>query len=355
MCDTDLLKLWFLEKGRDLPWRRLSDPYAVWVSEIMLQQTQVATVIPYFERWLKAFPDIKTLAKMDESVVIKLWEGLGYYSRARALHKGAKEVVLRFNGQLPSLEKELLSLPGIGPYTAAAILSFAFHKKALAIDGNVLRVLSRYFGIYGEVSRPCVRAQIHEKGQKLLCESEPWKSAEALIELGALVCKKQAPICSACPLYSKCYARIKSVQDKLPEVPKRKKIVPLYRAVALVKSEGFVLIRKPPKSGLMQGLYEFPFIDIEHSKKANPLVVEKWLYDLGLDGVYIEALKEQSHTFTHHRARLFPYLFKVEKGAEKALEGSFWVSENELSSLAFSSGHRRVLSDLQSFLETYVH
>jgi len=354
MRDADLLKQWFLEEGRSLPWRNDAAPYAVWISEVMLQQTQVSTVVPYFQKWLKTFPNIESLAQADESSVIKLWEGLGYYSRARSLHKGAKEIMNRFGGELPQSEKELLSLPGIGPYTAAAILSFAFHQKALALDGNVLRVLSRYFGVYGEVTKPCVRLEIHEKGQSLLCSKEPWKSAEALIELGALVCKKTSPVCGACPLRHTCYAKRKALQNELPQVAKRKKTVRLYRAVALVKSGSSILMRSPPKSGIMRGLYEFPFIESSEGK-TSPLIVEGWLNTLGFRGVYLGELSEQRHSFTHHRADLFPYIFEVEKRSLKEMPDLFWADENELLGFAFSSGHRRILLHLQSFLETYVH
>lgn len=351
MTPVEKLKKWFFDHARTLPWRKTRDPYAIWVSEVMLQQTQVSVVIPYYSRWLKAFPNLKALANAQEEQVIKLWEGLGYYSRARSLHKGAKLLCENYGGELPSWEGELLKIPGIGPYTAAAIVSFAFHKRALALDGNVIRVLSRYLGHAGLISKESVKTELKSLGEHLLCDQEPWICAEALIEIGALVCKKASPNCSACPLADTCVANRKNLQSTLPNTPSRRPAIKLYRAVAIGFSGGSLLLKKPAKKGVMKGLYEFPFVELRSKTEANPLEAEKFFDSIGLRADFVEELSSQKHGFTHHSATLFPFVYSVEK---KRVDGYIWCAVDDLHTLPFSSGHRKIIIDLQSFLGTYV-
>lgn len=351
MTPVQKLKKWFLDHARSLPWRQTRDPYAIWVSEIMLQQTQVSAVLPYYLRWLKAFPNPEALAQAKEEQVIKLWEGLGYYSRARSLQKGAKLICEEYEGKLPTTEDELLKIPGIGPYTAAAIASFAFHQRALALDGNVLRVLSRYLGNHGLISKEGVKKELKSLGESLLCDDEPWICAEALIEIGALVCKKSSPDCSACPLESSCVANQKGLQAVLPNVPPRKRTVKLYRAVAVGLKNNELLLKAPAKKGVMKDLFELPFVELKSCKEASPLVIEELFSANAMNPRYIDALKSQKHGFTHHSAMLFPFVYSVEG---EALEGCIWHAIHELHTLPFSSGHRKIIADLQSFLGTYV-
>ena len=302
------LRTWFLNNRRDLPWRNDPTPYQVWVSEIMLQQTQVSVVIPYYNRWLETFPTIQTLASAPESQVIKLWEGLGYYSRARNLHKGAQYIVEHHQGKLPSDPQELLKIPGIGPYTQGAILSFAFHQKAPAIDGNVKRVLSRY-----QLSPEITHVD--------LPDHRPWEVMEGLIELGALVCTKQ-PTCDQCPLYSTCKARSQGRQLDFPPKKKRPKTTHLQRKVQVILADDHLLVRKIPPGQVMAGLYEFPY---------DPL-------SLNLEKV--KELPEVTHTFTRYKAKLTPTLYRAER---KKLPSHCWVSLQEIKTLPFSSGHKKVL------------
>ena len=193
--DIEALKAWFLKEKRDLPWRENASPYWVWVSEVMLQQTQVSVVVPYFIRWMKKFPTISALAAAQCEDVIKTWEGLGYYSRARNLHKGAQTIVSNYNGKLPKTRNELLAIKGLGLYTANAILAFAFKKKAAPVDGNVRRVLARYDGVYESIDKTKVQKEIQSRAEKLLPERQSYLISEALIELGALICKKKTQLC----------------------------------------------------------------------------------------------------------------------------------------------------------------
>lgn len=315
------LTAWFLAHQRTFPWREERTPYRVWISEIMLQQTQASVVIPYFERWMRRFPSVRALAEATLEEVIKMWEGLGYYSRARHLHEAACYLVTYHGGELPEEEEALSKIKGLGPYTAGAILNFAFHKRAPAIDANVKRVLSRFFG----------RAD-RELLMQLLPEKEPWVFSEALIELGALICKKK-PECDKCPLKKEC--------PKLPfSPPSRKQTCTLHRLVGIITFQDLVLVQKERKGKVMADLYQFPYIEIEKvsldSQSIKKLMEEKWEIELH----FLSFMKREQHSFTHYRAFLYPCMLQTEKRPEKGE----WKTREELKKLPFSSGHRRVLN-----------
>jgi len=338
------LRRWFLEVKRDLPWRHGATPYGVWVSEVMLQQTQVAVVIPYYTRWMAAFPTVEALAAAPIEAVIKQWEGLGYYQRARSLHAGAKYVTEQWNGQLPAEGTLLLSIPGMGPYTVGAILNFAFHQRAPLVDGNVVRVVSRYYGVEGEVERAPVRRRIWELTETLLPQHEPWVVAEGLMELGAMVCTPQ-PRCTACPLAASCVALASGDPSRLPLRRPRPQVERLYRAVALIRSPAGVLVRRGESGQLMADLYQFPWL------QTGPAGVEaseqgRWLTDqLGLEGSVTGELAPVWHTFTRYRVQLRARLFAA---AERPVKGHQWVAQRELTQLPFCSGHRRLLKQVTS-------
>ena len=308
------LKDWFLREKRELPWRENPTPYRVWVSEVMLQQTQVAVVIPYFERWMKKFPTIQKLAEAPLEEVVKAWEGLGYYARARSLHKAAKIVVEQFQGELPSKREELEKLPGFGPYTVGAVLSFAFHQKAVAVDGNVRRVTAR----------------LHANVESLLPDKEPWVVMEALIELGATICQKK-PKCEICPLKDACRAYKEGIAHSLPVSKREIKTTALFRDVAVVVYKGKVLVRQEEEGKVMGGLYEFPYVDRGSEWKLR-MKMEKTT-DLPL----------VKHSFTRFRVTLFPAIWKAFHA--RKVSGYQWVSVEDLLSFPFSSGHRRVLKE----------
>lgn len=347
MPPIDLLRLkhWFIEKKRDLPWRNNPTPYQVWVSEIMLQQTQVAVVIPYFIRWMTRFPTIQTLAEASLDEVIKLWEGLGYYSRARNLHEGAKQVVQRFGGQIPCTAAELAEIKGLGPYTIGALLSFAFHQKIAAVDGNVLRVLARHFVVEGDVTKLKIVQQIRSLADSLLPDEEHWIVNEALIELGATICGK-TPKCGICPLRTTCLAYAKGNAHLLPFKAARKPTIFLRRLVAVIIQNDHVLLRKGQPGEIMQSLHEFPYfeIDQEPTQEFLRIVEQEW----GTKGKLWSPLPMEKHAFTSYRVCLYPYVVAVEQEFEKT--GYEWTSFKALEKLAFSAGHRRVLKNLWIYL-----
>lgn len=340
LFDSHSLKQWFLSQKRDLPWRETDDPYAIWVSEIMLQQTQVAVVIPYFERWMIAFPTISALAKSEVAQVIKAWEGLGYYSRARNLHEGAKYVLERHNGKLPSTEKELEKIKGIGPYTVGAIMSFAFHKKKAAVDGNVMRVLSRLFNLKDDISKPKTINAIRELAENILPEDEPWIVAEGLIELGATVCMKN-PKCMNCPLKASCLSFLKGEEHLLPIKSAKFKTIQLYRDVAVVIAEDKFLVRCGKENEIMSDLYEFPYRERKETEDNKEWNAEF----LNIPLIKIRDLKEINHAFTRFRVKLTPRLFKSKKIVP--ITDYEWFSVQELEQFAFSSGHRRLLQQVK--------
>jgi len=316
------LQEWFLTNRRDLPWRRDPSPYRVWVSEVMLQQTQVSVVIPYFERWMAAFPTLKALAGAPLDKVLKLWEGLGYYSRAKNLHSGAQQILQAFGGEFP---EDPTLIKGIGRYTAGAIRSFARHERSAAVDGNVKRVLCRLYGL----EEPSEN-QLWELAEGLLPKERPWVVTEGLIELGALVCSRD-PKCLVCPLRTQCVAFREGRQKELPKKKQRQSIA-LTRVVGVISYRGEYLVQKGGH------LYEFPYVEVEQAppaKKAQTLLENA----LNMPLSHQKELAPQKHTFTKYRIQLFPHRFEAqEKG-----EGE-WVER--LQELPFISGHRKILGYL---------
>lgn len=341
--DINALKKWFLEEKRDLPWRQNPTSYAVWVSEVMLQQTQVAVVVPYFLKWMKRYPTIASLAKAPLDEVLKMWEGLGYYSRARNLHEGAKTVVDLFNGELPHEEEDLKKIKGVGPYTRGAILSFAFHKKRAAVDGNVIRVLSRYFQIKEDISKPSTIKNIWMIAESLLPEDESWIVNEALIELGATFCQKK-PNCPACPLKKSCKAHINGIAHQLPIKTRKIKTEYLFRAVAVINYNDSYLIRRGKKGEIMHDLYEFPYFEITEKGITDHQLSQLIAEQFSLKATIIRPLPSITHSFTRFQVRLNPILFSYNKTF--SVEGYEWISLEKLKELPFSSGHRRIFQHI---------
>lgn len=320
---------WFSQHRRDLPWRENPSPYAVWVSETMLQQTQVKAVIPYYERWMSALPTLQSLAEAGEETVLKLWEGLGYYSRLRNLHEGAKYCLHNYGGKIPETEEELLKIKGIGPYTVGAILSFAFHKRKSAIDGNVLRVVSRIIGLEDPIEKTSSRKLIEQTLEKSLPQQAPWEAMEAVIELGALVCKK-SPSCFSCPMKEQC---LSFREDKTSFIPVKKtppKTIKLIRHALLLSTDTEVLLKQGEKGKVMEGLFEFPYFDDALPQQA-----------FGSDLSQAKPLGKVEHAFTRYKVDLFAWEKKVEKLPEE--RGYVSVPIERVSKLTFSSGMRKLL------------
>jgi A/G-specific adenine glycosylase len=261
------LLAWYRAGHRDLPWRRTRDPYAIWVSEIMLQQTQVATVLPYYSRFLERFPTVEALATAPEDEVLRLWSGLGYYSRARHLQRGAQEVLARHAGRIPAAVEELLHLPGIGRYTAGAIASIAFDRAAPILDGNVIRVLCRLYGLRGDPKRAPLHGHLWELAQALIPPSYAGDFNQALMELGATLCTPASPRCHGCPLVERCEASRLGLQQSLPELARAPAPTPLRMVAAVVwRGPEVLLVKRPAASpgeknerhDWWAGLWQFP-------------------------------------------------------------------------------------------------
>jgi len=255
---------WYRAQKRDLPWRRTRDPYRIWVSEVMLQQTRVETVKPYYERFVTLFPTVEALAEAPEDVVLKAWEGLGYYSRVRNLQSAAREVVEKYGGEVPDTKEQFQSLKGVGPYTAGAVMSIAFNRREPAVDGNVMRVLSRYFCIEEDIAKGSTRAYMERLQYELIPDGEASDFNQALMELGALVCTPKSPSCLVCPVMEKCAGRLAGKEEVLPVKTKAKPPRPEYRACALAVSDDGtkVLLRQRPKTGLLAEMWELPHLEL---------------------------------------------------------------------------------------------
>ncbi len=341
--EIEKLKAWFLSQRRDLPWREDASPYAVWVSEVMLQQTRVSVVIPYFLRWMEKFPSIEALAKASIEEVVKEWEGLGYYSRARNLHEGARFILKKYSGILPSNATQLKEIKGLGDYTVGAILSFAFHQKAAAVDGNVLRVLARYYCLSDDICKSKTVLKIREKAHHLLPDNEPWLVNEALIELGATLCSR-TPKCHECPLNGSCIGYAEGKSGDLPVKSAKQATVSLFRAVAVVACGNHFLVGKGESGKVMADLFQFPFFEADRDDmdaESHTLLVKK---ELKLTVNWQMALPQVKHSFTRYRALLMPHLYSTKQ--LKAVEGFEWHTIESLKTLPFSSGHRRILAGL---------
>jgi len=344
MFDWECLREWFLDAKRELPWRNKPSPYAVWISEVMLQQTQVSVVIPYFERWMLRFPTIKALAEASLDEVIKVWEGLGYYSRARNLHEAARYILEEHRGELPSTRDALSKIKGLGPYTIGAIQSFAFHQKAAAVDGNVVRVLTRYWRVEEDIAKAKTVVKLRETLEENLPNQEPWVVGEALIELGATVCQKK-PKCSQCPIRKSCSGYIHGVAEQLPIKSSKVKYEQLYRSVAVIQHQDKFLVQRGQKGKIMSDLHEFPYLEISEKGLSDKKFSKHFSEQYGLDLTLIKPLSQVNHSFTRYRVQLTPTLFSAKDSPK--IEGLQWHSMRDLESLAFSSGHRKIFMELK--------
>jgi A/G-specific adenine glycosylase len=330
---------WFNTSARDLPWRRTRDPYAIWISEVMLQQTQVKTVIPYWERWMARFPRIQDLAAAEEESVLKAWEGLGYYRRARNLQKAARIVLDKFGGVFPTKFEDVLELPGIGRYTAGAVCSIAFGQAVPVLDGNVARVLSR-------VCLVSAQNELWDAAEKLVkATSDPSALNQGLMELGALICTPRDPVCPQCPLKSSCRASRKGRVGDFPKVPE-KAAVRRRRFVALILRNGdAVLIRKRDAHLVNGALWEFPNFEIQ---RGNGSVTRQLSSFMDSDASSAKRVSTIKHSITNNRITLTGYAAetKDEKIAERL--DALWTPIAKLAGLPFSSAHgklRKLIED----------
>jgi A/G-specific adenine glycosylase len=331
---------------RDLPWRRTRDPYHIWVSEIMLQQTTVPAVIPYFERWLEVFPDVRSLARAPSRRVLREWQGLGYYQRARNLHAAARAVVREHAGRVPDDEAVLRRLPGFGPYTAAAVLSLAYGRPRPVIEANVRRVLMRILGLRGR-AEPRV-----DKGLLAFLETVfPPRSAgdfnQALMELGALVCRSRNPQCLACPVRSFCRAAREGTQELIP-APRTLRLERIEVVVAVIEKDGRVLLQERPAGGLLAGLWEFPGGKVEPGESLTAALRREIREELGAEIEDIRRLTTVRHAYTRFEATLHAYRCRMRGRTLKPGLRRRWVTLRAIHRYPLPSGSVKIVDFLES-------
>lgn len=341
----NFLLRWYDAHRRDLPWRRTQDAYLIWVSEIMLQQTQVKTVIPYFERFVAQFPSIKHLAQAQEEEVLARWAGLGYYRRAKLLHQAAQKVVRDLSGRLPQTVPELKTLPGIGEYTAGAIASIAFDQVAPLVDGNVIRVYARLFAIHGHAKDPKLQRQMWDLAAQQLSQTRPGDFNQALMELGATLCRVRLPSCERCPVQKYCQAYQKGNPEAFPETPPQTKIISLYRAVAVCERKGAILLVKKKQPRWFQGMWELPHEYFEPSQRPQEILADYLKSDFGLRMKQNQELPTTRHGITHHR--IVTQAWRTEITGQPRLAKYYQVArffpKNQIMDLALASFDRKVL------------
>jgi A/G-specific adenine glycosylase len=353
---------WYQTHKRDLPWRRSKNPYYIWISEVMLQQTRVDTVIPYFHRFVDQFPTVEALATAPEENVLKAWEGLGYYSRARNLQTAVREVHERYDGIVPQNKEEISSLKGVGPYTSGAILSIAYNKPEPAVDGNVMRVLSRYFLIEEDIMKPATRTKMEKLARELILEGTASDFNQALMELGAMVCTPRSPHCLTCPVMAHCSAREAGMEEALPIKKKAKPPRPELRAVALIEgtgeNEGKWLIRQRPQEGLLARMWELPHVAWKsegwHSDEDNRSELRQALMDQEQIGIEPdEWFMDTEHIFSHIVWKMKVYRAKLSNANRPSTGGEWipfhyrWVGPDELDQYAFPNVFIRIMREWQ--------
>ena len=336
---------WFKRHARDLPWRRTRDPYAVWISEIMLQQTQVKTVIPYWERWMRELPDARALAAASPQRVLKLWEGLGYYTRARNLQRAARHIVDHHAGEFPRRFEEALDLPGIGRYTAGAISSIAFHQPHPILDGNIIRVLTRFFGIAGNPREKPANARLWQIAEDLVVHAGPRRCSplnQSLMELGALVCAPRSPRCAVCPLRSNCVARRSDRVADFPNLAPRPAATARKVIAFVIERQGRFLVRQRAANTVNAQLWEFPNIDASGLPRAHPEELLAQHYNLRART--LTALGEIRHSITRYRIVLEAFHIVPLRPRSVRVPHGTWLPFAELDALPFTSAHRKILT-----------
>jgi len=342
---------WFESERAQIPvpGRGVSDPYTIWIAEVMLQQTQVSTVWPYYKRWLEAFPDIGHLANASLDQVLKLWEGLGYYSRARNLHKAAGYVREHFDGQIPQSIKQLIQIPGIGPYTAAAIASFAFQEPVPLIDGNVLRVLSRVQKLGDDITKTQTKNNIMLQLEKLIPNKNPGSFNQGLMDLGRVHCTPKRPECEKCPVSEVCQAFQDRSMEAFPVKPP-KRVTPHYDIViGIIRKDERVLIQKRPPKGLLGGLWEFPGGKMETGESPEAAVLREIKEETGLGVTLGEAIGTIRHAYTHFKITLSAFFCDWTEGEAKlnAATENRWIPMHEIDQYAFPKANLKILEQLK--------
>ncbi len=331
---------WYRENKRDLPWRNTNDPYKIWISEIMLQQTTVSAVIPYYERWIKSFPDVHLLARVSLQKILKQWQGLGYYRRARNIQKAAKIIVSDYDGSVPSDSESLRKLPGFGPYTTGAVLSIAFNRRYPIVDANVRRVIMRQLALEGHADTSKDKEIIN-----FLDDVMPQKNMscfnQGLMELGALICRTDSPRCIACPVKNTCAAYKKGVQEIIPESKKRI-IKKIDAVIAVIENKGLFFIQKRTDKGLLADLWEFPGGKIEDGETPRKTLIRELKEEVGAEVISVKQMMKLKHFYTQFEVHLHVYVCKVNLPLKKDASHR-WVGLKKISSYPMPSGSSKIV------------
>ncbi|MCM1982757.1 A/G-specific adenine glycosylase [Lyngbya confervoides] len=343
------LLIWYGRNGRTLPWRQTQDPYAIWISEIMLQQTQVKTVLPYYQTWIRRFPTVQSLAQANLQTVLKAWEGLGYYARARHLHRAAQVICDRFQGQVPLTTSDLESLPGIGRTTAGGIASAAYNQPAAILDGNVKRVLARVVGLKVPPSRAL--KDLWSLSEDLLDPEHPRDFNQALMDLGATVCTPRRPDCHRCPWVELCFASMHQQQADLPMTEERTPLPHKHIGVAVIwNPQGQILIDRRPAAGLLGGLWEFPGGKIEAQESVEACIAREIQEEIGIEVAVGDHLITVDHAYTHFKVRLIVHHCTYLKGDPQpvACDEIRWVFPDQLEDYPFPKANQQIIAALKA-------
>lgn len=337
---------WYRKEGRKLPWRMTKSPYRIWVSEVMLQQTRVASAIPYYERFLNAFPTVKRLAEADLQEVLKQWEGMGYYARARNLHQSARMVMERYEGSIPDNMEDLLSLPGVGRSTAGAILSLAHGRRTPILDANIQRLLCRLSVVQGDPQKSHTKHLLWDLMERLLPEEQTRPFNQGLMDIGALFCLPRNPRCQNCPLSSLCLAFATGVQDRIPPLKKARPLPLRERGVAILWWKGDLLIHHRPSIGFLGGLWEFPGVHLDGAGSVFHLLPRMLKRECGLSIHLKGEIFSFLHEYTHFKEMIRVFSGDCQQGKNLFSEGFRWVQPEEIEQLPLSASHRRIAQEV---------
>jgi len=335
---------WFDQHRRPMPWRDDPQPYKVWISEIMLQQTQVATVMPYFERFIERFPSVADLASADLQAVLEIWQGLGYYSRARNLHKAAHVVMKERGGTLPQSATEWQALPGIGPYAAGAIASIAFGEAVPAVDGNVVRVFTRLLGIRKDSTKPAVRRALTKQVAEVIAPRRVGDFNQAVMELGALVCRPRNPACDGCPLRRWCMARARGLTARIPYRPPRKSVPQIDVAACVIRRGDRILIARRRPDQMLGGLWEFPGGKQEKGETIEETAAREIDEEIGIEIRVGRKLGAIRHAFSHFKMTLHVFECRPVRGRARAVtvDAVKWVNVDDLQAYPLPAADRKI-------------
>ena len=348
------LHQWYETHQRPLPWRETNDPYKIWVSEVMLQQTQVKTVIPYYKRFLAQFPTLECLAKAQQHQVIKVWEGLGYYARVRNLHRAAQKVVDEYKTQVPENILDFKGLPGVGDYIAAAVLSIAFAIPLAVVDGNVMRVLARIFMNPEPVNKTSSATTYSKSATSLLEKNRPGIHNQAMMELGALICKPSSPDCPHCPIRKYCLSYQKKKVDDFPKRLKRRPTPEYHIAVGIIIKRNKLLITRRKSEGLLGGLWEFPGGKIEKDESPQEACLRELKEEVNLDVEIVSHLTQVKHAYTHFKIRMEVFICRYNDGRVR-LRGPVahrWITLNQIENFAFPKANHKFFALLRKTVHT---